>query len=161
MRSFSKKSLVPMVTKLITRFFIITRLACSKWFRFSFCTGLKIIYTKVYAYMAHLKSLRVVLGTIHRRSTTHFPIYKSNWDIFNAPPSLQMYSVCWWFRNPKANHLECIKTLQIMGVSTNLNWWSPDFWTINSSTPRLRTTQGAAQCPHLAAAAGTHRMQAV
>ena len=30
---------------------------------------------------------------------------------------------CWWFRNPKANHLGCIpKPVQIMGSTTNLNW---------------------------------------
>ena len=31
------------------------------------------------------------------------------------------------------NHLFwCIKPLQIMGETTNLNWWRPNFWTITS-----------------------------
>ena len=33
------------------------------------------------------------------------------------------------------NHLGCIKPVVNNGISTtNLNWWFPDFWTINSSS---------------------------
>ena len=40
---------------------------------------------------------------------------------------------CWWFRNPQPNQLGCIKPCVNNGISTtNLNWWTQDFWTINS-----------------------------
>ena len=40
----------------------------------------------------------------------------------------------WWLVMSDILHQGCYKTLQIMGSTTNLNWWMPDFWTINSIT---------------------------
>ena len=37
---------------------------------------------------------------------------------------------CWWKKI--LHHLGCIKPCKIMENTTKLNWWSPDFWTINS-----------------------------
>ena len=31
------------------------------------------------------------------------------------------------------HHVACIKP-RTLGQTTNLNWWTPDFWTINSMT---------------------------
>ena len=53
----------------------------------------------------------------------------------NVQENPDLVKYCWWFRNPKANHLGCIPNHgKIMGWTTNLNWWTPDFWTINPIT---------------------------
>ena len=36
-----------------------------------------------------------------------------------------------------------------MGSTTNLNWWTPYFWTINSTTKELFIIQGTPQGPYL------------
>ena len=43
-------------------------------------------------------------------------------------------------RNPKQPP-NMYETLQIMGQNYHINWWSPDFWTINS-TSSTRTSRG-------------------
>ena len=36
---------------------------------------------------------------------------------------------CWWFRNPSPPGI----CKNLINTNLNLNWWTPDFWTINSS----------------------------
>ena len=38
---------------------------------------------------------------------------------------------CWWFRNPKQPLFGCIKPYEYWDIYY-INWWTPDFWTINS-----------------------------
>ena len=49
---------------------------------------------------------------------------------------VDVLSYCWWdVWNPKANHLGCMKNPCVFFCGINdlfLNWWSQDFWTINS-----------------------------
>ena len=35
---------------------------------------------------------------------------------------------CWWFRNRAITTWDGAKTWKIMGWTTNLNWWTPDFF---------------------------------
>ena len=39
-------------------------------------------------------------------------------------------SYCWWFRNPKQPAFGCIKPRKLWDMY-HINWWTPDFWTIN------------------------------
>ena len=39
-------------------------------------------------------------------------------------------SYCWWFRSPKQPPFGCIKPCKKCDIY-HINWWSPDFWTIN------------------------------
>ena len=56
---------------------------------------------------------------------------------------------CWWFRNLKANHLGCKKTLYVNYriSTTNLNWWFPDLWTIKQYCPWENHPFWSCNCP--------------
>ena len=50
-------------------------------------------------------------------------------------PKTGTLSYSWWFRNPAANQLSLVVKIPIIyKVCLHPRWWSPDFWTINSST---------------------------
>ena len=40
----------------------------------------------------------------------------------------QIHVYCWWFRNRAITTWDGAKTWKIMGWTTNLNWWTPDFF---------------------------------
>ena len=48
-------------------------------------------------------------------------------------------SACWW----RENHLGCIKpVVNNLGRNYYINWWTPDFWTINSMTREIPSKIG-------------------
>ena len=63
------------------------------------------------------------LEALARRSTSDTPeMSQANESSHKNGGKRDTY--CWWFRNPKANHrLDGGKNVQIVGFSTNLNWW--------------------------------------
>ncbi len=77
--------------------------------------------------------------TYVKKKTTHKPkINKASWTkTQTSDANLELHPVDG--KNP-ANHLGCFETLLIMGKNyRSLNCWSPDFWTINTTS--LNTPQ--------------------
>ena len=58
-----------------------------------------------------------------------------SWTQISNHPQVDGKYYCWCFRNPKQPPGMYKNPVVNNGISTtNLKWWSPDFWTINSIT---------------------------
>ena len=105
---------------------------CSKNFHMG--RGIRILHPYVQQFNSELAPEKLPGPNIGSRigkkpTTMNFQEKRTRWwfHLF----FLFTLTYCWWFRNPN-NHLGYINLVNNGRETTNLNWWSPDFWTINS-----------------------------